>query len=446
MVNTGISRFDSQTMKKLKRQWGWFAIAVLFISGIASGVSAAMPPMLPDSAPTNYVASNDLTPLKAAFEAANAAANQAQTATTPEAWSGVATGWAMAIQHLQSVPSTGRQWLFAQRKAREYLANQAIAQRRAERVGAPVVFPTLGNAVLDEQLGVYLSYVATFGAPDILIMGSSRAIQGVDPQILQQRLSRQGLNNLKVYNFSVNGATAQVVSFLLQRILPVVPMPKLIVWAEGARAFNSGRYDLTFAKILESPGYTALLAGDRPSFGWEPRAGTGTMIARSPMPVTTMNAYGFMAVPDVFDPFTYYQQFPRVAGVYDSTYQDFNLEGVQTVSFRAISDITRRQKIPLVFVNLPLSSDYLDEARFFYERLFQEYLQREAAQSGFILVDYLEDWLTQDAYFADPSHLNQAGAAQIATKLAADPKIPWATLMPEQSDEPDESDAESSQQ
>jgi hypothetical protein len=400
--------------------------------GIMGLTRSATPPPDVNRPPDPQAASAKIDPLAAAFKAATQAAQLSQTAVTPEEWSTVAATWAAAIQSLQAVPPEDPQWLFAQRKAREYLANQTIAQQRAEAAGAPVIFPSLGNPILDEQLGLYLSYLATFGPPDIMVVGSSRALQGLNPQILQQRLATQGYESLRVYTFAVNGATAQVMSFVLRWLLTPEQMPRMIIWAGGSRSFNSGRVDRTFARILESPGYAALQAGDRPVMNWnhtpEP---VSSRPKADPMPVTGLDGYGFLAVNDVFDPETYYQQFPRVLGLYDGAYQPFLLDGLQTVSLRAIATFTRSQEIPLVFVNLPLSADYLDDTRLFYEQQFQQYIASEAALGGFTVVDLLQEWPTQNHFFADPSHLNRIGAAQVAIRLAQDPTIPWQVLQPQ---------------
>ena len=50
-------------------------------------------------------------------------------------------------------------------------------------------FPTLGSPILDVQLARYMAYVESAGTPDILIVGSSRALQGIDPAALSDRLS-----------------------------------------------------------------------------------------------------------------------------------------------------------------------------------------------------------------------------------------------------------------
>ncbi|MBD0334277.1 MAG: hypothetical protein ICV62_02210 [Cyanobacteria bacterium Co-bin13] len=361
-----------------------------------------------------------------AVEQATQAARLAQTARTAQDWDEVTLAWAGAINELQAIPADSPQRVFAQRKGREYVQNLAIAQRRAEQSSAPQIFPTFGSPVLDEQIGLYLSYIATLGTPDILIMGSSRALQGVDPQALQQGLATQGYPGLKAFNFSVNGATAQVMSFVLRQVLKPEQLPRLVIWADGSRAFNSGRFDRTFAEILNSPGYQAVRAGTLPELA--EKAAVSPMPNAVALPISAITAQGFLTVEDRFDPDIYYRQFPRVSGRYDGFYSPFQLEGVQSLSLEAIATYLRSQQVPLVVVNLPLSDDYLDAVRLRYEQQFQQYLRQRASQHGFILVDLLQQWRNQNQLFADPSHVNRFGAAELGRLLAANAQIPWSLL------------------
>jgi hypothetical protein len=374
-----------------------------------------------------------------AIAAATIAATQAQNAITADAWDQVAVGWTTAISELQRIPTDSPQRLFSQRKIREYLTNLQVAQQRAEAAGARAVFPTLGSPVLDEQVALYQSYVATLGVPDVLVVGSSRSLQGIDSLVLQQALAQQGFDRLRVYNLSVNGATAQVVSFILRQLLLPEQLPRLIVWGDGSRAFNSGRVDRTFAKILDSPGYAAVQASNHPT----PETSTDTPLTGPPSPlsISAIGAYGFLPVGERFSPASYYQTTPRVSGRYDDAYQPFDLSGVQQLSLAAIATFLNSQQIPLVLVNLPLSGDYLDEVRLYYERQFQQYLQQQAQQRGFTVIDLMDQWVNADQYFADPSHLNQLGAAAIARQLATHRQIPWVQLQSAPETDPEEPNA-----
>ncbi|MEM8605116.1 MAG: hypothetical protein AAGF24_14940, partial [Cyanobacteria bacterium P01_H01_bin.121] len=359
--------------------------------------------------------------LSQAFQAAERAARLAQTARTMAEWEQVGQGWLEAIALLRAVPPDSPFRVFAQQKAQEYQVNWAIASQRADSLSAPYVFPTLGNQTLDSQLANYLSYVAALGVPDILIVGSSRVLQGIDAQILQQQLARAGLPGLRVYNFGVNGLTAQGTNFILRQLLQPDQLPHVIIWGGNSRAFNSGRLDRTFQLITTSPGYRALQVGDRPGFN-RPTA------SRVPtLKLDAIDANGFSAVATTFNASQYYKNFPKVPGRYDAAYTSFQLQGgVQDRNFQTLANWLNGQNKHLVFVNLPLSGDYLDPIRQAREQDFQRYLQLQGRLHNLPIVDLLKQWRQADRYFADPSHLNQVGAAAIATQLASDPRIPWS--------------------
>lgn len=364
-----------------------------------------------------------------AVEQATRAANLAQTALLADDWNQVVMAWIEAITRLQAIPVDDPRRSFTQRKVRDYLQNLQVAQQQAERQSSRAIFPSLGSVILDEQVSLYRSYVATLGSPDVLVIGSSRALQGVDPQVLQQVLAQRGWSQPRVYNFSVNGATAQVVSFMLRQLLPPAFYPKLVIWAGGSRAFNSGRYDRTFAEILASPGYATVLSGQSLTLDAMPvDAPRSDPAADISLSISAIDAHGFLPVENRFDPASYYHSYPKVAGAYDDAYRPFRLDGVQAVSFAAITQFLQSQEIPLVFVNLPLSDDYLDSVRLPYERQFQEFLQRQAKARAFILIDWLEQGRNADQMFADPSHLNRFGAAEMARRLATDSRPPWAQI------------------
>jgi hypothetical protein len=80
-----------------------------------------------------------------------------------------------------------------------------------------------------------------------------------------------------------------------------------------------------------------------------------------------------------------------------------------------------------VFVNLPLTDEYLDPVRSEYEQQFkQSVLSLSMSQAGgFTFKDLGDRWTTEHRYFSDPSHLNRYGAYAISKQLAQDPLIPW---------------------
>jgi hypothetical protein len=369
----------------------------------------------------------------------------------------------------------------------------------------PDAYPTFNSRQFDIQLAAYRRYVEQYGAPTVLIIGSSRAMRGVDPVALETLLAEQGYAGVQIFNFGINGATAQLVDLLVRQILPQEALPKLLLFADGARAFNSGRQDITFNGIITSPGYNTLIAGNPPiagtiaaQSGKLPTAPADPASASEASPATPAAGYqsvnqslnqwlgawslvytqrdrlkslvrdglvavlpktapfapssdpshdpegispsvlsegqdlvdvdGFLALSNRFNPATYYQKYARVSGDYDSDYRSFSLDGVQTTALASLAQFAQERQIPLVFVNLPLTQEYLDPTRRRYEDAFQQHMLRLAPQLGFTFRDLGQAFLTQPDYFSDPSHLNRYGAYEVSRRLAQDARIPWSKV------------------
>jgi hypothetical protein len=352
--------------------------------------------------------------------------------------------------------------------------------------------PSFNVRQLDEQLALYKQRLARTGSPpDILIIGSSRALRGVDPAELSKALATQGYPNLEVFNFGINGATAQVVDFVLREVLEPSELPKIIIWADGARAFNSGREDITFKSIAASAGYKQAFQKKSPTANSselpenhqnspEPKTKeekpeingyqavnnwlnqslasvsasyqnrdqiksflqkqllvvNSNQTGRSEKQLTDGSSQedtskqavdfdGFLALSVRFNPARYYQKYSRVPGNYDNDYKSFQVEGEQDAAFQEVLQFTQSQKISLVFVNMPLTEDYLDPVRIKYEQEFQQYMLRLAINPNFVYRDLSQQWLKTNDYFSDPSHLNRFGAYEVSKKLASDPMISW---------------------
>lgn len=371
--------------------------------------------------------------------------------------------------------------------------------------GSP--YPTFNSQQFDQKIALYHQRLVESGPPDVLVIGSSRALRGVDPEALRRSLAELGYSDVEVFNFGVNGATAQVVNLILQQVLTPDQLPKLLLWADGARAFNSGGVDVTYDGIVASEGYRQMLTGALPSptsssyrfagsgMGTAPQTGgiaatltanyqafdrwlsqrvgtvstvyqerdrlkslfqqqVGTLLpateATTAIGVMTeteplggeqqnipqaapansqslMDFDGFLPLSIQFNPATYYQEYARVPGDYDSDYESFRIAGNQAEALQSLLQFTQSRKIPIVFVNLPLTQEYLDPIRAGYEQEFKQYmLELSVSQPGFIFRDLGQLWLEQHDYFSDPSHLNRYGAYEISNRLAQDPLIPWA--------------------
>ncbi len=350
--------------------------------------------------------------------------------------------------------------------------------------------PTFRSQQLDEKLALYRRQVARSGSPDVLVIGSSRALRGIDPTALRQALGSAGHKDLSIFNFGVNGATAQVVDLVIRRLIPPDQLPQIVVWADGARAFNSGRVDVTFNAIATSEGYRQLEASDTPgginnlalgslseqltastraadqrlselfgkvSSGYSNRskvrsalgqefgaitpelsaAGDSTQVGDTPTELPTetsmIDSDGFLALSTRFNPATYYQEHARVAGAYDSDYDAFELQGKQTEALDNLLYYTTGKDIPVLFINTPLTDEYLDPQRIRAETSFLQYMVQTAGNSQqFIFRDLGRLWPQRYDYFSDPSHLNRYGAYQVSSRLAQDPLIPWPEPRPKE--------------
>ncbi|AOX03886.1 DUF1574 domain-containing protein [Moorena producens PAL-8-15-08-1] len=349
--------------------------------------------------------------------------------------------------------------------------------------------PSFNNQMLDEKLALYQQRLLQSGIPDVLIMGSSRAMRGIDPIALQDALEEQGYPDIDVFNFGVNGATAQVVDFMVRRVLTPEQLPKLIIWADGVRAFNNGRVDATYNSIIASPGYEALMAGVFPNRTKEPPLPTDTTdqplevlndgyqfisgwlnesiakisltyphrsqlksllqeklvdlekflqpdtteTAKKPQntlsPTWKIDFDGFLPLSTRFNTATYYQKHPKVPGIYDGDYRYFQLGGQQDRALRNLMEFAQKHDLSIVMVNLPLTKEYLDPVRTKYEKQFQRYMYNFDLEGGLIFRDFNKMLLTKHDYFSDPSHLNRYGAYQVSNQLAKDPIMPWSLVI-----------------
>ncbi|MEH2312800.1 MAG: DUF1574 domain-containing protein [Nostoc sp.] len=352
--------------------------------------------------------------------------------------------------------------------------------------------PSFNVRQLDEQLALYKQRLARTGSPpNVLIIGSSRALRGIDPAALSKALATQGYPNLDVFNFGINGATAQVVDFVIRHVLEPSELPKIIIWADGARAFNGGREDITFKSIAASAGYKQAFqkapltanSNDSPknqvssgeqkikeekqeistyeavnhslnqalaslSGSYQNRDQIKSLLQKQLLMLgrnqtvtsqkqltdgtsdesTSQQAVdfdGFLPLSIRFNPARYYQKHSRVPGNYDNDYKSFQVQGEQDAAFQEVLQFTQSQKISLVFVNMPLTEDYLDPVRTQYEQEFQQYMLHLATNPNFIYRDLSQQWSKLNDYFSDPSHLNRFGAYEVSKKLANDPMIPW---------------------
>jgi hypothetical protein len=339
---------------------------------------------------------------------------------------------------------------------------------------------SFNNELLEQKLAQYQARCLERGVPDVLIVGSSRALRGINPTILRRSLIDRGYPNPQIYNFGINGATAQVVDIILRQLLTPEQLPKMVIWADGSRAFNSGRTDRTYETIAFSDRYRQLtltsgLNGEKSSLGqvqsyiqntyqsientfdnglanissaYYHRDRLKTWLqARVPLvdrsdpdgqinaldPAASINDRdidddGFLALELQFDPHTYFQKYTKVMGDSDGDYTNFQLLGTQDRALQQVVNLLAARKIPLVFVNMPLSDIYLDRVRLQHEREFTQYMQKLMESHQLTFVNMNESLNQEYNRFSDPSHLNQLGAIKVSRYLAEMKLIPWQAL------------------
>lgn len=340
---------------------------------------------------------------------------------------------------------------------------------------------SFNNPLLEQKLAEYQRRCVRDGVPDVLIVGSSRAMRGVDPAQLRRSLVERGYPAPKIYNFGINGATAQVVDLVLRQLLTPQQLPKLVIWVDGARAFNSGRTDRTYETISSSDRFQQLelISGiekersslmqaqssfkntyhaldnriDRqfakisPAYYHRARLKTWLQSQAKSVGKIALGDYdpialapptnasdrqsdvdGYLALDVSFNPMTYYNQYTRVTGDSDGDYLNFQLTGIQDRALRQVTDLLAARDIPLVFVNAPLSDFYLDRVRSQRELRFKAYMQQVMAANRLTFIDLGGLLPQQYDRFSDPSHLNQLGAQEVSRYLAQTKMIPWQTL------------------
>ena len=354
----------------------------------------------------------------------------------------------------------------------------SLAARNITASSIPITSQlSFNNPLLEQQLAQYQLRCLQHGVPDILIVGSSRALRGIDPAILRRGSIERGYANPQIYNFGINGATAQVVDLILRQLLTPQQLPKLVIWADGTRAFNNGRSDRTYETIVSSDRYRqlALMSGHRNSSSslmqvqstvqntyqaidtaidrrlgqislayqhrdrlktWlqhrVPAIGQtdemiNAVINGDPVGINErdLDSNGFLALDVRFDPETYFQRYPRVTGASDGDYASFQLGGNQDLALHQTIEFLAAHHIPLVFVNMPLSDIYLDRFRARHEVAFKLYMQKLMDSHQLTFIDL--DGLLNNQYdrFSDPSHLNQFGASDVSRHLSKLKEISW---------------------
>ena len=326
-------------------------------------------------------------------------------------------------------------------------------------------------ALLNEKLALIdWQITSKRHAPDVLIVGSSRALRGIDPAALERNLAAQGYQGITVFNMGLDGATARVVEAQITQILSKRQQPRLIIWADGLRAFNSNRNDTTYEELSLSPNFkpsrrsntevelrenqrngkpiTPVVKALETIFtGYAQRLEVRNALVKGidsltrslsnrdrllaetmPQNQLSVDSKGFVAFDVQLEPNTYFQKYPKVSGDYDLDYRNFEPTGVQFDALLNVAAFCRMANIDLVILNMPLHETYLDNIRIRHEEAFNKRMVELAKQESFTYLDLSKLMVQQSQLFSDPSHLNKFGAGAMAEYLAKLPQMPWRRL------------------
>lgn len=281
-------------------------------------------------------------------------------------------------------------------------------------------------------------------APDsrlILVLGSSRALTGLNARLLEQRLAELQRCPAVVYNFAVPGGGPVTELLLLRRLLDAGVRPDAL-FLEMSPTFFAEPAVPENLKWLESHG---IGLGERrwlAAYGplAEPRSVTTTSGALLPwyrhrFALVRTVARGFMpTIPwGVLSPWfddagwepiaaerrddTMYGQF--VAGERDALAPYFQQESLAPPSCRIIDDLVtllKKQRIHTVLTVFPEASDLRGWCPDGFRRQAMATLQATAQTHSCIVVDG-HDWLA-DSDFFDPIHVISPGASRFTERLA----------------------------
>lgn len=273
----------------------------------------------------------------------------------------------------------------------------------------------------------------------ILVLGSSRALTGLNARLLEQRLAER--QAAVVYNFAVPGGGPVTELLLLRRLLDAGIRPDTLI-LEMSPTFFAGPAVPENLKWLESHGIG--LAERRWLAAYGPLADPHSVTTTSGMllpwyrhrfALIRATARGFMpTIPwGVLSPWfddagwepiaaesrneAMYAQF--VAGEREALAPYFKQAGLAPASCRIIDDLLTElstQHIRTVLTVFPEASDLRGWCPDEFRRRVTEALQTAAEKHDFDLVDG-HGWLADDDFF-DPIHVISRGASRFTDRLA----------------------------
>ncbi|MDH5508636.1 MAG: hypothetical protein OEZ02_15545 [Anaerolineae bacterium] len=108
------------------------------------------------------------------------------------------------------------------------------------------------------QMRDFKKYVAFKGAPDCIIMGTSMALRGINPEVLGAAYKEQTGEEITCYNFSVVGIRVST-AMLLSQILVADYHPKLLIYGTSFLDYTEQREAGLDERFLGNPWFNAKL-------------------------------------------------------------------------------------------------------------------------------------------------------------------------------------------
>ena len=146
------------------------------------------------------------------------------------------------------------------------LAAEMIVRTPTVQTHVPFQALGLNHIQFEMQVGNLQRYVEKNGAPDCFIIGTSQPLRGIDPPVFSETLKAQSGEDLRCYNFSVNGSNL-VTTALLTRYLLEKYDPRLLVLGTSFLDYTEEREKRTEVRF-ESSDWLQTQMGQQGLEGW----------------------------------------------------------------------------------------------------------------------------------------------------------------------------------
>ncbi len=271
----------------------------------------------------------------------------------------------------------------------------------------------MGNYELGAKRERLQAMLAAGGAPDCFLVGSSVALQGLDPEVIDTTYHQITGKTVRCFNYAITGSDApQIIT--LTRILVQKYHPKLIVYGTSYRDFRDAQHppyqpEPWYAYLMGAPSLQGWLEENSylyryyATLRWYLRASLGALSAREKYD-SQIQPDGFVRVVGIWP---HIDKVPRpiVNNTYRASAESLDaLASLSTFSHAGTTVIVVEMPLPPNSTHLLLNADqdyavYIDAV----ERATRE------ADLPFWRTTQLVQPITTAEGWADPIHLNGIG-------------------------------------